>query len=43
MTLSDLFNVPYGVAVQIVIIVTVVSFFILKGVKGRFYSTGADK
>jgi len=40
MTLSDLLNVPYGVAAQIVIIVTVVSFFVLRGIRGRVYTTG---
>ena len=38
MTLSDLFGVPYGIAVQIVVIVTVVSFFVLKGLTGKAYT-----
>lgn len=38
MTLSDVFGVPYGVAVQIVVIATVVSFFVLKGLTVRAYS-----
>lgn len=38
MTLSDLFGVPYGVAAQIVVIVTVVSFFVLKGLTGKAYT-----
>ena len=37
MTLSDLFNVPYGVAAEIVVIVTVVSFFVVKGLTVKTY------
>ena len=38
LTLSDLFGVSYGVAVEIVVIITVISFFVLKGVRGKLYS-----
>lgn len=40
MTLSDLLGVPYGVAVQIIVVITVVSFFVVKGLTGKAYGKG---